>query len=605
MNAYKFGKFISRAAKFALALTFCIFFAAFFAACGEENTPNPDPPIQSSGTGGNEQTDPCENGHSFGEYKTAKAATCKEAGKEERVCSVCGKKEERDIPILEEHSFGEYKTAKEATCKEAGKEERVCSVCGKKEERDIPKLEEHTFGAYLEVLPATCKEVGKEERVCAVCGKKEERDIPVSNKHTFHETKVLQEATCSEAGKRTVTCEVCGKEEEREIPATGKHTFVNGKCECGMEEEGFLPQAELFSSNVFQIETYDFSENRLGTCTGFVYDETGLFIAYGDVFQNAYSALAIFETESGNQKLKIQEIGLKSDKGFLIGKIKDYDEVSSGFRAFSFGENFGGEGSAYFVGALNGKIQVSKCETKKNDSAFDGKAKNASYFSAAGEFDKACFGGIFLDREFNAVGLLCGAKKEQGASCGFALLAKEFSATAKTPPKMQSLAKLLHPEREGFVELFDRVKNTGGFEKKTEANGVTAYVSQVTTRETNSSGMASVDNETHAFRSDFTMEILIDCSWENGDRLQVKLTGKWNDEKGFGDISFECKYTWKDGQYYTIRSSSVSYNADVSKTLPNYTKEVSSAYEITESNIEYAKKQFNYCYEWLLYYEKG
>ena len=39
-------------------------------------------------------------GHKFGEWKVVKAPTDYLAGKEERVCSVCGEKETRKIPSL-------------------------------------------------------------------------------------------------------------------------------------------------------------------------------------------------------------------------------------------------------------------------------------------------------------------------------------------------------------------------------------------------------------------------------------------------------------------------------------------------------------------------
>ncbi len=44
--------------------------------------------------------------HSFGEWKTAKPASCEEKGTEERKCSVCGKTETRETAALG-HDYGE------------------------------------------------------------------------------------------------------------------------------------------------------------------------------------------------------------------------------------------------------------------------------------------------------------------------------------------------------------------------------------------------------------------------------------------------------------------------------------------------------------------
>ena len=69
--------------------------------------------------------------HAFGAWETVTAATCTEAGEEERVCTGCGAKETRAV-APRGHRF-EVRAVSAATCTEAGEEERVCTGCGIKE----------------------------------------------------------------------------------------------------------------------------------------------------------------------------------------------------------------------------------------------------------------------------------------------------------------------------------------------------------------------------------------------------------------------------------------------------------------------------------------
>lgn len=78
--------------------------------------------------------------HSYGEWTVVREPNCKMAGTEQRKCSDCGNKEQREIPILDEHKFGDWKISKEPTVESEGEERRVCGVCGKDEVRSVAKL---------------------------------------------------------------------------------------------------------------------------------------------------------------------------------------------------------------------------------------------------------------------------------------------------------------------------------------------------------------------------------------------------------------------------------------------------------------------------------
>ena len=105
-----------------------------FAACTEDPD-GPDTPHE----------------HVFGAWETVTAATCTEAGEEERVCTECGAKETRAV-AARGHRF-EVRVISAATCTEAGEEERVCTECGAKETAAVAPLGHDVA-----------------EGICALCG---------------------------------------------------------------------------------------------------------------------------------------------------------------------------------------------------------------------------------------------------------------------------------------------------------------------------------------------------------------------------------------------------------------------------------------------------
>jgi hypothetical protein len=165
--------------------------------------------------------------HSWGDWTVTKNATCKEAGKKQCTCSICGENKTEIIPKLTTHTYGDWETVTEATCKAAGLERRTCAVCGiAYEEREIPKLTSHTYGDWETVTEATCKAAGLERHTCAVCGNDyDEREIPKLTNHTYGDWETVTEATYEAAGLKKRICQVCGHEETEEIPQLVKATY--------------------------------------------------------------------------------------------------------------------------------------------------------------------------------------------------------------------------------------------------------------------------------------------------------------------------------------------------------------------------------------------
>ena len=161
--------------------------------------------------------------HSFGDWVITKAATCTEAGEQERYCS-CGEKQTQSIAATG-HTFGEWITVKTPTCTEAGEQERTCA-CGEKQTQSVA-AKGHTFGDWTTIKEATCTEKGEQERTC-VCGEKQTRTIAAKG-HTFNAWTTSIEPTCTKTGTRIRKCSNCETIENEPIPATG-HNWEEATC---------------------------------------------------------------------------------------------------------------------------------------------------------------------------------------------------------------------------------------------------------------------------------------------------------------------------------------------------------------------------------------
>ena len=136
-------------------------------------------------------------------------------------------------PCAEGHTWGDYTVITEASCTAAGKQSRACSVCGEKEESELPMLE-HTYGTEFEY------DESNHWNECS-CGVK--ANVAA---HSFGDWVVVTEPTYTEKGLKKQSCE-CGYYVEQEIdtlvPTTGielnksSATLVlNGSTEASMVE---------------------------------------------------------------------------------------------------------------------------------------------------------------------------------------------------------------------------------------------------------------------------------------------------------------------------------------------------------------------------------
>ncbi len=103
----------------------------------------------------------------------AVAATCTQTGLTEgKHCSVCNAViVKQETVAVKEHSFGDWKTVKAATCTEKGSEQRACKTCNHTETREVATIA-HSY----------------KDKVCIHCGKEQSASVGLAYKLNSSQT---------------------------------------------------------------------------------------------------------------------------------------------------------------------------------------------------------------------------------------------------------------------------------------------------------------------------------------------------------------------------------------------------------------------------------
>ncbi len=144
--------------------------------------------------------------HEWGEWQEAKAATCTEAGVEQRFCTLDPSHvESREIEALG-HDWGDWEIVTPATCTSAGIEQRVCKHnASHVESRDIESFG-HDWAEWKVTTPATCTSAGVETRTCKHDATHVETREAEALGHEWGEWQVTKAATCVEDGEEQCVC---------------------------------------------------------------------------------------------------------------------------------------------------------------------------------------------------------------------------------------------------------------------------------------------------------------------------------------------------------------------------------------------------------------
>lgn len=167
------------------------------------------------------------SGHTFGEWKESKPATCTTGGKEKRICSVCKGEEERDTSPLGHDWEADYTIDVKPTCTQPGSKSIHCSRCDAT--KDVTEIEPtgHSFGEWTVSKDSTCVAGGQKTRKCETCGYTEYEDTDIdSDAHEWEEDYTIdKEPTCTTEGSESIHCSRCDATKDSTVIPVTDHTY--------------------------------------------------------------------------------------------------------------------------------------------------------------------------------------------------------------------------------------------------------------------------------------------------------------------------------------------------------------------------------------------
>lgn len=265
--------------------------------------------------------------HSFGNWITAREATCTENGLEYRVCEDCSVIEHNVIPAKTHKWDTKYTVDKEPTCTTAGAKSIHCTACNEtKSSMVIPAtghtkvidsavestctatgltqgshcsvcnavlvaqetvaIKNHSYGDWITVKAPTCTDDGFDYRECKDCGFIENRNVN-ENGHNWERNYTIDKAaTCTETGEKSIHCSVCDvTKNSTVIPETGHTEVIDSAVEATCTATGLTEGSHCSVCNTVLVaqETVEIKNHAYGewitvktpTCTddGFDYRE--------------------------------------------------------------------------------------------------------------------------------------------------------------------------------------------------------------------------------------------------------------------------------------------------------------------------------------------
>lgn len=167
------------------------------------------------------------SGHTFGEWKESKPATCTTGGKEKHICSVCQFEEERDTAPLGHDWNAEYTIDVKPTCTKPGSKSIHCSRCDAT--KDVTEIEPtgHSFGEWTVSKDSTCVAGGQKTRKCEICGYTEYEDTDIDpDAHEWEENYTIdKEPTCTTEGSKSIHCSRCDATKDSMVIPVTDHTY--------------------------------------------------------------------------------------------------------------------------------------------------------------------------------------------------------------------------------------------------------------------------------------------------------------------------------------------------------------------------------------------
>ncbi len=388
------------------------------------------------------------------------------------------------------------------------------------------------------------------------------------------------------------------------------HTLSDGKCAiCGMVDMFYVPPKDYFRGNIFQIYVKNLGGEVVSFGSGVVLSEDGYFMTNHHVMDGGYYASALFEIPNQVQgtsftSLEITEVAYDNpDKDLFIGKIRDYNSISSYYQNISITSSYTIAEKTYSVGYPNATpyMEINNGVVTSPAASLEGKLNGVEYIASTSFIAPGSSGGALFNSNLELIGITTLVTQKNGEFvCGYSVSAFNFANDIATMRShtLRNLTSYMHPNEIEYVKFFNMVSKDSDFVKSVEGRLVT-YSFTSTSEGTNDGGVAYTITTTVKFDCDMGIYLYEEYYWANGDRRTQEFLGYWSPDSDFNELQYTFLYSWADGNYYKIVSNEIYYSANVDLTLNKYTLTKAYSYTVSEENIAYAKENFNGLYRML------
>ena len=230
--------------------------------------------------------------HIWGEERITLEPTCTTLGKKAKVCEICGRTIETEIPALG-HNYGDWVITKNATCLQNGTKTKTCIGCGATQTEVIAKLG-HNFV----------------NRVCTRCGEKQE--LVIGANINYHE--YISESGGTVSASYTSTKTTRGSTNSSDSNAT--YSVVNNSGIQWIvlgEENG---QIKITTKNIVQPTSGGYTDKNFKCLmlqgqkgySNFIDELNKISAVYG---KGKYADTTKFST-SGGRSFKMEDLGYGS-----------------------------------------------------------------------------------------------------------------------------------------------------------------------------------------------------------------------------------------------------------------------------------------------------
>lgn len=374
------------------------------------------------------------------------------------------------------------------------------------------------------------------------------------------------------------------------------------------------PQSSYFIGNVFQVIVYNLGMQPIATGSGFVFNEDGWFITNNHVMEEGYFAEAIFDIqdlEKGESytKLDINLASYKhSDKDIFIGKIDNYLKVGNfHYKQFEFETSYAAGDLTYSIGYPNSSVRLQINDgyiVSDLSSLYDKVYSGITYIGSTSFIAPGSSGGILVNSNLEVLGMTTiGITDNDGDFIlGGAIEAFNYINLLQNTniSSLVNYSLFLHPQEKVFIGYYKKaMDDEGKGSVRTEFEDYVRYTYTWEGEGTNDAGDAYTYVQTFIIDSDGWMIYESNYYWDSGSRREIEFFGYYSNAEGIMNFTYNFKYTWSSTSWYTLSSTNINYSTNIALTLNDYSTTKAYNTTISESNIEYAKEQFNWIYKWL------